>query len=238
MRSSSPVAETRMPVSTGRVSSRDAERATFADRRDERRRRAPGRGRRPPASGNGGKSSSRSVRMWNVAAPATISTSCSAARSSSVTESPGSERTTSTSSRAGSTTAPSRTTSPSSGTRSPISMSVARSSMPDAGRQELHAGERLDGAARRGGAGDGLELREQRVALRGKSSSRCLLHDSIRTTTQDEVTVIRGVDGVHNRRRARTLRVGSCAAPVHTGGGSLSAARGVTTRSPRCAATR
>ena len=68
--------------------------------------------------------------MWNVAAPATISTSCSAVRSSSVTVSPGSERTTSTSSRAGSTTAPSRTTSPSSGTRRPISMSVARSSMP------------------------------------------------------------------------------------------------------------
>ena len=67
--------------------------------------------------------------MWNVAEPPTISTSCSAGRSSSETCSPGSARMTSTSRRAGSTTAPSRTTSPSSGTRRPISMSVARSSI-------------------------------------------------------------------------------------------------------------
>ena len=127
MRSSSPLADTRMPVRTGRVSSRDADRATLATVATNA---GPGTWTRPSpsGSGNGGKSSSRSVRMWNVAAPATISTSCSALRSSSVTESPGSERITSTSSRAGSTTEPSRTTSPSSGTRRPISMSVARSS--------------------------------------------------------------------------------------------------------------
>ena len=117
-----------MPVSTGRVSSRDAERATLSTVSTNA---GPGTSTRPSPSGSGkgGKSSSRSVRMWNVAEPATISTSCSEARSSSDTESPGSARTTSTSSRAGSTTAPSRTTSPSSGTRRPISMSVARSSM-------------------------------------------------------------------------------------------------------------
>ena len=117
-----------MPVSTGRVSSRDADRATFSTVSTNA---GPGTWTRPSASvsGNGGKSSRRSVRMWNVAAPPTSSTSCSDGRSSSVTSSAGSARTTSTSSRAGSTTAPSRTTSPSSGTRRPISMSVARSSI-------------------------------------------------------------------------------------------------------------
>ena len=120
-----------MPVRTGRVSSREAERATLATVATNA---CAGTWTRPSSSGSGkgGKSSRRSVRMWNVALPATISTSCSALRSSSETLSPGSERTTSTSSRAGRTTAPSRTTSPASGTRSPISMSVARSSMPPA----------------------------------------------------------------------------------------------------------
>ena len=63
-------AETRMPVRIGRVSSRDAERATraivstnaCAGQRDD--------GVPAGGSGNGGKSSARSVRMWNVAAPA------------------------------------------------------------------------------------------------------------------------------------------------------------------------
>ena len=40
-------------------------------------------------------------------------------------------------------------------------MSVARSSAPVGERAELNAGERLDGAARRGDAGDDTELREQ-----------------------------------------------------------------------------
>ena len=56
-------AETRMPVSTGRVSSREAEPATFWRGRDERRRRGARR-RSASGSGNGGKSSPRSVRMW------------------------------------------------------------------------------------------------------------------------------------------------------------------------------
>ncbi len=128
IRSSLSDADTRIPVSTGRVSSREADRATLSTVSTNA---GPGTSTRPSpsGSGNGGKSSRRSVRMWKVAEPATISTSCSVARSSSDTESPGSARTTSTSSRAGSTTAPSRTISPWSGTRRPISMSVARSSM-------------------------------------------------------------------------------------------------------------
>ena len=61
----------------------------------------------------------------------------------------------------GRTTTPSRSTWASSGTRRPTSMSVARSSTRSAGGVELHAGERLDGAAGGGDAGDGLQVGEQ-----------------------------------------------------------------------------
>ena len=61
----------------------------------------------------------------------------------------------------GGPTMPSRSTCASSGTRSPTSMSVARSSTRAAGGVELDARERLDGAARRGHAGDGLQVGEQ-----------------------------------------------------------------------------
>ena len=98
-----------MPVRIGRVSSREAERATLAIVSTN-----AGAGIvttwSPPGSGSGGKSSARSVRRWNVAVPATISTSCSAGRSSSETSPPGSWRTTSSSRRAGRTTCPSRST--------------------------------------------------------------------------------------------------------------------------------
>ena len=40
-------------------------------------------------------------------------------------------------------------------------MSVARSSTPSLGGDELDTGERLDGAARRRDASDGLQLREE-----------------------------------------------------------------------------
>ena len=67
----------------GRVSSREAERAT---RLIVATNAAAGTSTTfsPPGSGSGGKSSARSVRMWNVAAPETTSTSCSAGRSSNV----------------------------------------------------------------------------------------------------------------------------------------------------------
>ena len=166
IRSSRSEADTRIPVSTGRVSSREAEPATFsavetnASAGSETAESASG-------SGKGGKSSARSVRMWNVALPETSSTSCSAARSSSETCGEGSGRTTSSSSRAGRTTTPSRATSASTGTRRPTSISVARSSQPFEDAGELDARERLDRAARRGDAADGLELSEQGVALEG-----------------------------------------------------------------------
>ena len=129
IRSSSPLADTRMPVRIGRVSSREAERETRAMVSTK-----AGAGIEttwsPPGSGSGGKSSPRSVRMWKRAVPPTISTSCSAGRSSSETSPLRSVRTTSSSRRAGRTTVPLRSTSASSGTRSPTSMSVARSSTP------------------------------------------------------------------------------------------------------------
>ena len=79
----------------------------------------------------------------------------------------------------------------------------------------LDAGERLDGAARAGRAGDGLELREQRVALGGKSHLVRLLQIRFGRLLKVEVTVIRAVDGVHNRGRGRTMRGNACAGPVH-----------------------
>jgi len=127
IRSSRSVAETRIPVSTGRVSSREADPATFSAVSTK----APTGTETPSSelgSGNGGKSSARSVRMWKVAPPEISSTSCSAARSSSETSAAGSERTTSSSSRAGRTTVPSLTVWAGSGTRRLTSMSVALSS--------------------------------------------------------------------------------------------------------------
>ncbi len=127
MRSSCPDADMRMPVSTGRVSSREAERAT---RLTVCTNASAGSTTRVSGDGGGsdGKSSARSVRRWKVVGPQMISTSCSALRSSIVSVSDGSERATSSSRRAGSTTDPGRATSALSGTRRPISMSVASSS--------------------------------------------------------------------------------------------------------------
>ena len=130
IRSSRSEAETRIPVSTGRVSSREAEPATFSA---VETKASAGSSTAESESGSGkvGKSSERSVRMWKVALPETISTSCSAARSSRETPAAGRARITSSSRRAGRTIIPSRWTSSSRGTRRPTSMSVARSSPPE-----------------------------------------------------------------------------------------------------------
>ena len=161
MRSSWPEADIRMPVSTGRVSSREAERAT---REIVCTKASAGSAMRVSGEGVGsvGKSSARSVRRWKVAGPQISSTSCSALRSSSVSCSAGSERATSSSSRAGSTAAPGR-----------VDLGLERDAQADlhVGGAQLgrgvavggdhHAGERLHGAARRGHARDGLQLRQQ-----------------------------------------------------------------------------
>ena len=100
--SSWPPAEMRTPVSTGRVSSFEADRATC---RAVSTKTWVGSVMRVSGAGPGsvGKSSERSVRSWNLAEPEITSTSCSCGRSSIVTVSPGSERATSSTSRAGST---------------------------------------------------------------------------------------------------------------------------------------
>ena len=136
IRSSCPDADIRMPVSTGRVSSREADRATRAIVCTNA---SVGSATRPSAEGAGslGKSSARSVRRWKVAGPQISSTSCSAARSSSVTVSEDSERATSSSRRAGSTADPGRDTSALSGTRRPISISVASSSGEESAGAEI-----------------------------------------------------------------------------------------------------
>ena len=105
---------------------------------------------------------------------------------------------------------PSRTTSPSSGTRSPISMSVARSSMLPS--------PAITWTPER--AWTALRVLAARVTVWScaNNASRWVeslisspASDSIRTTTQAEVTVIRAVDGVHNRGRGRTMRGNACA---------------------------
>ena len=127
MRTSRSLAETSTPVRWGRVSSRDAARATRAI---VSTKAVPGTVSTPDfgASGRFGKSSTGSVRRWNRAGPETTSTSCCALRYSSVTSSFGSERTTSSKSRPGTTAVPSAESDASRPTRIPSSMSVARSS--------------------------------------------------------------------------------------------------------------
>ncbi len=118
----------RIPVSTGRVSSREADRATC---RAVSTKAWVGSVMRVSGAGPGsvGKSSERSVRSWNLAEPEITSTSCSWERSSIVTVSPGSERATSSSEpRREHGDAGLEATSAWSGTRSPTSMSVASSS--------------------------------------------------------------------------------------------------------------
>ncbi len=147
MRSSLPLAVTSTPVRCGRVSSREAARAT----RPIMSTKAPAGTVKPPsagASGSFGKSSAGSVRRWNFAGPETTSTSCCELRYSSVRSSFGRERTTSSSRRPGTTAWP------------PLDSS-ARDGYADTelhvGRLELgvavldpdeHSGERLDGASR------------------------------------------------------------------------------------------
>ena len=146
IRSSRPLAVTSTPVRCGRVSSREAARATRAIVSTNAwvgTVSTPSVG----ASGSFGKSSWGSVRRWKRAWPDVTSTSCCALRYSSVISSLGSERTTSSSSRPGTTAWPGVDASGSNATRSPSSMSVAWSSVRSVLHADQHAGEGLDGAA-------------------------------------------------------------------------------------------
>ena len=144
----------------GRVSSREAERATLPIVSTNACAGTVTTAS-PDASGKGGKSSPRSVRMWNCAEPETISTSCSAERSSIETSEAGSARTTSSVRRAGTTHG-----------ALALDLRLERDAQADlhvggaqldaaALRDDLHAAQRLDGRARGGDTGDGLQLREQ-----------------------------------------------------------------------------
>ena len=167
MRSSLPLAVTRTPVRCGRVSSREAARATRAI---VSTKAAAGTVRLPSAGGSGsfGKSSVGSVRRWNFAGPDTTSTSCSALRYSSVRSSFGSERTTSSRSRPGTTAWPGVDSAVSSATRTPSSMSVAWSSARAVLHAQEHAGERRNGTAGRRAAHGDAEAGEERFTGNGE----------------------------------------------------------------------
>ena len=125
----------------------------------------------PPGSGSGGKSSARSVRRWNFAEPATTSTSCSAGRSSSDdVAAPGSERDdVEQQARREHDRALARDVGLERDAQADLHVGGAQL---DAGRRggELDAGQGLDGAARRGDAGGGLQLGEQLCASTSKAS--------------------------------------------------------------------
>ncbi len=104
MVSSSPSTLSRMPVSTGRASSREA---ALATRSIVSRSGSIGSSSASPSgSPKRGKSSAGRVRRWKLEEPAVISTSRSASRSARLTSPSGSERTMSTRSRPGRTTLP------------------------------------------------------------------------------------------------------------------------------------
>ena len=190
----------------GRVSSREAERATLLDRLDERVGRhvddrvAAGLGQaagspRRAACGCGTSPSRRS-----------ISTSCSAARSSSATVVAGQRADdVEQQARRQRRPCPRAATSASSGTRRPTSMSVARSSTRRPRRSDLDAGQRLDGAAGRGDAGDGLQLR--RAALRSRSTAS-------RSNLIEWIEVIGAVEMWTDAGTGRRMRGSSRTRPV------------------------
>ena len=111
---------------------------------------------------------------------------------------------------------PSRATSAVSGTRRPISMSVARSSTPAVAGGELDAGERLDGAARRGDARDGLQLREQIGARRRRASRWRPLEGRFRVIGAVECG--RAARECRRMRGARSRSWTSCAESVSRAG--------------------
>ena len=120
---SSPLALTRTPVSTGRMSSRDAARATTST--VSAIAWAGIVSGCSPSAGNFGKSSAGRIRRWKLEPPLRISTSRSDSRSSSWTDSSPSERESSASRRPGRRTEPGPSASASRSVCRPISRSVA-----------------------------------------------------------------------------------------------------------------
>ena len=178
--------------------------------RGRRRTRRPAARPRTSASGsgNGGKSSVRSVRMWKVALPETSSTSCSAARSSSETVGAGQR-------------ADDVDDQPGRQDDDALAGDLRLERDPQADvhvggaqlaairrRGELDAGQRLDRAAGRGDPADRLQLSEQDVSLEGD------LHDEYLRRKVEVIGRIEAVEKcafVRNERGScRSRRTGKC----------------------------
>ena len=153
---------TRMPVSTGRDSSREADRATRSTVSSSASRSIECSC--ASTAGSRGKSSALKTFRRELYGPETICTVPSSGRYSIVTSLSGSSRASSTSGLPGMTTAPSPSTCASSVVRSESSMSVAASVIVPPSAREQDPGEHLDGAAGRDGARDEAELRDELVA--------------------------------------------------------------------------
>ena len=198
--SSRPVADARIPVSTGRVSSRDADPATFSAVATNV---SAGSEIEPSdsGSGNGGKSSARSVRMWKVALPDTSSTSCSCERSSKrhlgcrqrpdhVEQQPCREHHDALADNLGLERHPQ------------AHIHVGGAQLAGARRRrQLHTRKCLNCAAGRGDPGGGLELAEQRVSLERD------LHDEY---LRRKVEVIGRIEAVDRCGNCRIEREGCC----------------------------
>ena len=162
--------------------------------------------------------------MWNVAAPATISTSCSARaqlerhgvagqRAHDVDEQPRRQDDRALADR------PRRRAAPAA--RSPCRWRATRCRAP---RRASWTPDSAWTALR-------VEAARVTVWSCANSASRCVesfislpASQSTRTTTQERAHRHRGVEGVHNRRRSRKLRLESCAAACAHGRESVSAA--------------
>ena len=205
-----------MPVSTGRVSSRDAERATLQHGLDERRRRGPATRPSPPAPGTAGSPRGAACGCGTSRRPPTSSTSCSAARSSSETlvarqraddvdEQP----------RRQHDGALADDLALERHAQADLHVGGAQLDRP-AARLELDAGQRLDGAAGRGGAGDGLQLGEEGVAL-GRDLHRAASRSRRSMMKKRDQSGSSGVWMVCTSSRECPLRagLGLCTWPVH-----------------------
>ena len=195
MRSSSPAAETRMPVRIGRVSSREAERATRAMVSVK-----AGAGMvtiwSPPGSGSGGKSSARSVRMWKRAgAGDDLDVLLGGAQLER--DVAGGQLAHDVEEQARGEDDGARALDGGLERDAQADLHVGGAQLHGVVGGDLHAGERLHGAARRRHARDDLELGEQLLRRRRQ------LHD-------DHLWIgdrsHRGCGDVHRRGKGRTVR--------------------------------
>ena len=167
MRSVCPSIDTRMPVSTGRVSSREA---AFATRSTVAEITAASSVAvcSGSSSGRRGKSWAGRVRMLNDARSEVMLAPEPSAAASSVTVSPSATRTTSSSRRAGKSSEPGWSIEAAVVDVSAISVSVAARLQRSVLSVQQNASERRDGGTCRGCTRDELELGQQCCAVGGK----------------------------------------------------------------------